>query len=145
MYNDQRIAPLVTDIMDRGMTSITSIYETMGIHYEPFQRQRETDQLFTITLKNLDANVKQHFYDYGLPSIHGAEFFEFIEFFDKDTGLQAIYTMTNDGDIRRALIQFCEYTYWDGLEFLACLVDSNYFDAYSLFYNVVNLNNAIKQ
>jgi hypothetical protein len=131
--------------MKNGLSHIIETYDRLGIPYEPVQRIRETDHQFTLTLKNLDPNVRKEFYDYGLPSLHGPEFFEFVEFFDKDTGLQAIYNMTNDGDIRRALIQFCEYAYWDGLEFLSCLIDSNYFEAYSLFSNVVNLNNAYKE
>jgi len=145
MYADARIPQVVEAIMEKGMMDIISLHQIMEIEYVPYQRLRQTDHLFTSTLKNLDANVRKEFYDHGLPSTHGKEFFDFIEFFDKDTGLQAIYNMTNDGEVRRALIQFCEYAYWDGLEFLACLVDSNYFDAYSLFSNVVNLNNAPNQ
>lgn len=144
MYTDERIPAVVEAVMSHGMDHLTELYERMGIPYIG-EKLRETDHLFTSAMKNLDPNVRKEFYEYGMPSIHGAEFFEFIEFFDKDTGLQAIYNMTNDGDVRRGLIQFCEYCYWDGLEFLECLVDSNYFDAYSLFYNVVNLNNAYKQ
>lgn len=144
MYTDERIPAVVEEVMSHGMNRLMELYERMGIPYIN-EKLRETDHLFTSAMKNLDPNVRKEFYEYGMPSIHGAEFFEFIEFFDKDTGLQAIYNMTNDGDVRRGLIQFCEYSYWDGLEFLACLVDSNYFDAYSLFYNVVNLNNAYKQ
>jgi hypothetical protein len=88
---------------------------------------------FTYIWKISDDAVKNRFKFDATQFPRVLDYMDFIDRFDKTTVDSVIDHIINLEEHKKALRQFCEYCYYDPLEYILALEDSNYQDAFTLF------------